>query len=68
MASRSVSGSQFLPERLAQPFQVRRALVALPSQLRGLDLGDCHRLARPPQLALQTELLLGALAKLRRDV
>ena len=39
-----------------------------PAELGGLDLGDRHRLARLPELRLEPELLLGALAKLRCDV
>jgi hypothetical protein len=38
------------------------------AQLAGLDLGGGHGLTRIPELALKTELLLGALAELRRDV
>ncbi len=40
----------------------------MAAQLGGLDLGHGHRLARFPQLALQPELLLGALAQLGGDV
>src|SRR4051794_8391039 len=57
-----------LAERCPEPLELGRALVAARAQLGGLDLRDRHRLACVPELGLQPELLLRALAELGGDV
>src|SRR5262249_35257948 len=59
---------ELLAEGRFEALELTRALVGAVPQLGGLDLGGGHRPPRVPQLGLEPEFLLGALAELCRDV
>src|SRR5262249_2878421 len=64
VAQRLGGRTKLLAERSAEALELRRALVSMAAELRGLDLGHGHRLAGLPELSLQTEFLLRAFAEL----